>query len=335
MKLSKSTILTFLPHLIFVVSILFIAAFYDPRPKMIIQNDADGFQAFLLVTAVATLTCYYLNMFVLVPNVLTKHGWYIYIMVTGLISLAVLIILNLAGFIQSDIGRPIAPVLFFLLVAFSGSTSIRLNADRVKSNEQRKIDEYESLKSELSLLRSQITPHFMFNVLNTLTSLARKKSNDLEDVIIRISNLMRYMLYNTHEKKITLAKEIDFLNSYLSIQKLRFGDSINVSFKSTISDPNYLVESMLLLPLIENAFKHGAGTVDNPSIIIKLLAKNGTLEFEIRNSFNPDQLTIKEFSGIGNKNVQKRLSHLYKNKHEFSSFTKDDTFTAKLNLILV
>jgi sensor histidine kinase YesM len=142
------------------------------------------------------------------------------------------------------------------------------------------------------------------------------------------------MLYNTREKKITLAKEIEFLNSYLGIQKLRFGNSINVSFQSNISDPSYLVESMLLLPLIENAFKHGVGTVDNPSINIKLLAKNGILEFEIINSFNPDQLTIKEISGIGNKNVQKRLSYLYEDKHEFSFFTKDDTFTAKLNLIL-
>ncbi len=334
MKFSKSNILSFLPHLIFVVSILFIAAFYDPRPKELIQNDAEGFQDFLLVTAIAVLVCYYVNMFVLIPQVLNKKGWFIYLLVIGIVSFAILLILNIAGFIQNDAGRPVAPILFFLLVAFSGSASIRLNADRVKSNEQRKIDEYESLKSELSLLRSQITPHFMFNVLNTLTSLARKKSDDMEDVIIRISNLMRYMLYNTREKKITLAKEIEFLNSYLGIQKLRFGNSIDVSFQSNISDPGYLVESMLLLPLIENAFKHGTGTV-NPSIIIKLLAKKGTLEFEIINSFNPDLLTIKEASGIGNKNVQKRLSFLYKDKHEFISFTKDDTFTTKLNLILV
>ncbi len=276
-------------------------------------------------------------MFVLVPYLLTKKGWGYYL--AAIVS--IFLIIFLVGYVLSDysgyqvekrMGPPIA--LFILIITFSVSTSIRLNNDRIKNKQLQKEKEYESLKSELSLLRSQITPHFMFNVLNTLASLARKKSDDIEDVIIKISTLMRYMLYNKSEKNIDLEHEIEYLNIFIEIQKLRFGEYIKITTSIDVGDSSVFIEPMLFIPLIENAFKHGVGTVARPMIEIQLTLEDGALDFIVKNRFNPEIAPEKETSGIGIHNIKKRLSFLYEDKHELLTFTEGDLFTATLKLIL-
>lgn len=335
MKSLKPHISVIALHVLFVGSLITVSLLFDPRPEFLKQGESPGQQYYLLKVAVLLLICFYFNMFVLVPKLLTHSGWVPYLLVALAISIAIFVLnFVLLDFSAFPARRGAAPpvMLIFLLITFSVSTSIRLNQDRIKQERWQREKENESLKSELSLLRSQITPHFMFNVLNTLTSLARQKSDDLEDVIIRISHLMRYMLYSNSDKRVPLDQEVDFLNSYLEIQKLRF-DALQVKCTLNTADSEIWIEPMLLIPLLENAFKHGVGSVAKPEINIELNVSNEILKFKVVNRFNRDNVKGTEPSGIGLQNVRKRLTYLYADKHELSTSKKDDLFIAELNII--
>jgi sensor histidine kinase YesM len=206
--------------------------------------------------------------------------------------------------------------------------------DRSSFETALKEQENEKLKSELSFLRSQVSPHFMFNVLNSLASLARKKSDKLESAIIQLSQLMRYSLYHT-EKKVSLEQEADYLNNYIELQKLRFGSSINMHFHVDIERKDLMIEPMLLVPFVENAFKHGVGLIHEPVIIILLEATAYRISFTVRNRFNPSGDEMKdESSGIGLQNVRRRLDLLYKDLYTLEIYQTDDNwFITELKII--
>jgi LytS/YehU family sensor histidine kinase len=175
----------------------------------------------------------------------------------------------------------------------------------------------------------------MFNVLNSLVSLARKKSDRLEPVIIQLSHLMRYMLYDSGVKKVTIEKEIQYLRSYIDLQKLRFGEEVTIRFDAEVTDGDLPVEPMLLIPFVENAFKHGVGMIDNPSIEITLSIREHALDFRVKNKFNQGLADAKDpGSGIGIQNVQRRLELLYRDLHQLSITTEESWFIVQLNMIL-
>jgi two-component system, LytTR family, sensor kinase len=205
--------------------------------------------------------------------------------------------------------------------------------DRSDFETGRKEQENEKLKSELSFLRSQVSPHFMFNVLNSLASLARKKSDRVEDAIIQLSQLMRYSLYHT-DKKVTLEQEAEYLNNYIELQKLRFGASVEMHFHVDIVQRDVMIEPMLLVPFVENAFKHGVGLMANPVIIIMLKANGDNIHFAVRNKFNTSPSEIKDASsGIGLQNVKRRLDLLYKDHYTLNIYaTKENWFITELTI---
>jgi two-component system, LytTR family, sensor kinase len=194
----------------------------------------------------------------------------------------------------------------------------------------------ENLKTELSLLRSQVSPHFMFNVLNNMVALARKQSDLLEPSLIKLSSLMRYMLYETGEQKVSLEKETEYLQSYIDLQLQRFGKKLMVNINVLPADKQYDIEPMLLIPFVENAFKHGTGMIDHPQIDISLKALTNILYFTVQNKYDPASQEIKDSaSGIGLANVQRRLELLYSNhKHELTINRDNNTFSISLQIHL-
>jgi sensor histidine kinase YesM len=236
---------------------------------------------------------------------------------------------------------------FFFLFFLAGSTAYAMIKDRARTDRTAREKETENLKTELSLLRSQVSPHFMFNVLNNMVALARKKSDLLEPSLIKLSSLMRYMIYETDEEKVPLEKEIEYLQSYIDLQKQRFGQNVafNVSLKDV--DSRYEIEPMLLIPFVENAIKHGTGFIENAQIDIELTAKNNMLHFMVRNKYNSIPLEITErpsgivtveikdkSSGIGLANVKRRLNLLYSNNHSLLINKDGNWFTVSLQLNL-
>jgi LytS/YehU family sensor histidine kinase len=234
---------------------------------------------------------------------------------------------------------------FFFLFFLAGSTAYRLIKDRIYNERITREKETENLKTELSFLRSQVSPHFMFNIMNNMVALARKKSDLLEPSLIKLSAQLRYMLYETQER-VSLQKEVEYLQSYIDLQKQRFGN--NVSIKSCMEkiDKEYEIEPMLLIPFVENAFKHGAAFVTKvpgsdlvlynvAEINIELTAEKNELRFIVKNRYNanPDE-PKDETSGIGLTNVKRRLDLLYRNRHSLHIEKKDGWFIASLQITL-
>lgn len=282
---------------------------------------------------------FYLNIHVLIPQIFSKKTLLKYVGAILLCFAAVALGSEMINqlFYRMDFGRP-RPFVFtainFLLI-FGLSTALRLTNDRVRFERERKEYENERLKSELSLLRSQVSPHFMFNVLNSLASLARKRSDQLESFIIQLSHLMRYMLYESGEKRVTLEREIEYLKNYIDLQKLRFGNDVTIEFNSQVSRVDLPIEPMLLIPFVENAFKHGIGMISGPTITINLSLDDHQLNFSVRNKFNKVLTETKDLnSGIGIQNVRRRLDLLYKDLHSLSIEEKDFWFVVDLRLIL-
>ena len=224
---------------------------------------------------------------------------------------------------------------FFFLFFLTSSTAYRMIKDRARADRIAREKENENLKTELSLLRSQASPHFMFNVLNNMVALARKKSDLLEPSLLKFSSLMRYMLYEADEDKVSLEKEIDYLQSYIDLQQQRFGKNVQVNVSLQKIDDNYEIEPMLLIPFVENAFKHGTGLIEGAMIKIQLKVENNKLDFTVQNKYDPSSTEIKDkTSGIGLANVKRRLNLLYSDKQRLLITKKDNWFNVSLQLNL-
>ena len=213
------------------------------------------------------------------------------------------------------------------------SSAYRLVLDKIHDDQLQKEKENENLKTELSFLRSQISPHFIFNVLNNTVSLARKKSDLVEPTLVQLSNLLRYMLYESEYDKVPFEKELEYVNSYLELQKLRFGDDTDIVFDCDCDNSIQFIEPMLIIPLIENAFKHGIASIERPEIVIALSEKEKGLNLLVTNKFNKHLSEIKDgTSGIGLKNLQRRLALLYGTSSNLSIREAGDYFIVNLKI---
>ncbi len=300
----------------------------------------DDFLKFYIVTSLVWIAFFYLNSLVLFPKLISKKKYGFYVLVQFFILFFISVIFNLLfNLLVKDSPYNIPnffvyntfPYLFIL----AGSTAYSMILDKIKSDKLMRERENANLKTELLFLRSQVSPHFMFNVLNNMVALARKQSDQLEPSLIKLSSLMRYMLYETDEDKVRLEKETEYLQSYIDLQQQRFGKNVCIKTSLTEIEGNYDIEPMLLIPFVENAFKHGTGLVENARIEIELRAKNDILHFSVRNKYNPlSQEEKDKTSGIGLTNVERRLSLLYGKNHTLLINKNDGWFTISLQLNL-
>ncbi len=283
---------------------------------------------------------FYLNAYLLVPALLSKrHYWRYVLAVIGGYAAVVLLQSILSLYFHRPDQKSFWPhvlFLFFLFLFFlASSMAFRLIGDQIIADQRAKDTENEHLKTELSFLRSQASPHFMFNVLNNMVALARKNSDLLEPSLIKLSSLIRYTVYEANEEKVDLDKEIEYLKSYIDLQQQRFGKNVDFTVDLDQVDDHYQIEPMLLISFVENAIKHGTGFMANPSIDIKLKAEKGRLDFLVKNRYNPDSLEVKDrTSGIGLSNVKRRLDLLYQQQHQLNIVRSEGRFTVSLQLTL-
>jgi two-component system, LytTR family, sensor kinase len=162
--------------------------------------------------------------------------------------------------------------------------------------------------------------------------LARKKSDHLESAIIQLSQLMRYSLYHT-EKKVSLENEAEYISNYIELQRIRFGSKVTLHYHVAIERKDLMIEPMLLIPFVENAFKHGTGMIQNPVINVTLEASTYGIHVNVRNKFNPSEDTKDTSSGIGLQNVKRRLDLLYKDLYALKTYTEENWFVVELKLI--
>lgn len=311
------------------------------------------------------IVLFYFNGYYLFPKIYQKMGWVTYI-ISALATVGILMYISFylqgllmpineyshlnthqlpgrpeggfppEGFPHPPGGHrgffPFPMYLFIIAISFS----YRLMMDQNIQEKKRKEQETETLKTELNFLRSQISPHFMFNVLNTLVAMARKKSDLMEPSLIQLSTLMRYVLHDSNNSRISLSKEVEYLKNYIELQSLRFGDDLNLVLDIVPHTEDYEIEPMLLIPFVENAFKHGLGTGDSGRLYVHLKVEPilSQLQFRVENQIAPVSDSKDECSGIGLKNVTRRLELLYYNKYTLQTMIKDNIFIAELKIQL-
>jgi two-component system, LytTR family, sensor kinase len=189
-------------------------------------------------------------------------------------------------------------------------------------------------ETELKLLKSQIHPHFLFNTLNNLYSLTLEKSEKAPDLIIRLADMLSYIIYDCSAEKVPLSKEIEFIKGFIELQKVRY-DACDISFAVEGDIMNKNIAPMILHTFIDNSFKHGAEKdSDNPWIKISILSSDGLLYFNVVNSKKQVDDRVAKTPGIGISNALKRLELIYQGRHELVIDQSGDKYSVNLKLIL-
>jgi LytS/YehU family sensor histidine kinase len=216
-------------------------------------------------------------------------------------------------------------------------TAIKITVGRLRENNRLYELEKRQLKTELRFLRTQVSPHFFFNTLNNIYSLTLEKSDKAPEVVLKLSELMRYLLYATKKRKQDLKKEVTCVQNYIDLERIRFDGSLKVNFNIEGDLDNCVIAPMLLIPIVENCFKHGANkNIDDTHIRIDLKIVGDFMHFRAVNTI-PQKIDKKKkkikAGGIGLYNIKKRLDLGYKKSdYELSIFEKDNMFNVLLKL---
>ncbi|MBN2167555.1 MAG: sensor histidine kinase [Marinilabiliaceae bacterium] len=200
-----------------------------------------------------------------------------------------------------------------------------------KRNKREMLLVNENLKTEMKFLKSQINPHFLFNVLNNVYSLAVIQSNKTPEMILKLSDMLRFMLYETEDKKIKLGRELDYIVNFIEFQKIKIEGEPRIKLDINYSNRDLMIEPMLLIPFVENSFKHSKiEDIKNSWIHINILTKETAIFFNIENNLLKSNIFKDKIGGIGIENVKKRLLHLYPNKHKLSVKQLNNKFSVSL-----
>ena len=288
----------------------------------------------------------YVNIVLLMPKLFGKKKYLFYFIALAA-TIFLSIILNLITFDWlADIVFPdyyfvshfdFLEIGMFIVIYILITTLLKLSQSWFELQEVNKRItriEKENIKSELNALKAQINPHFLFNSLNVIYSQAIKKSNKTPNAIIQLSDILRYVIYDSTKDKVSIKTEIKLIDDYIELQKFRIDTTSSIKFEHKVQDENCKITPMLLLPLVENSFKHGIkGELDHTFVNIKLEANINNILFEIENNKGIGETVENDGnSGIGIVNIRQRLNLLYPNKHKFE--IEESATIFKVNMIL-
>ncbi len=290
----------------------------------------------------------YFNLYVLMPSLLKKRKFFNYalallvtLMVAGFIWLFMV-----RGFIELGIYHPKTAGHIMKIPYWSTRTwnlgvvvlltgVLKVAKDAYLNQQINQALAREKLENELKFLKAQVNPHFFFNTLNNLYALALVQSKQTAPMLLKLSGLMRYMLYDTADRLVPLKKEVDFMLDYISLEQLRFGNELTLTFNRPNPLPAHEVAPMLFVPLLENAFKYCQGPDNAPCYIdIALNYQQNSLLFSVVNSVGQlgNTTSQPQRSGIGLKNVQRRLELLYPKRHTLTIQHDETSFEVSLQL---
>lgn len=305
------------------------------------------FSAFLLPVTMATT---YTMIYYLIPGFLLKKKYLqfsLYSVYTLILSAFAIILSIFYGLVfllnmnYSEMPPPGRSLLFMMVVVYlvvilvSAFTLLKQNYSSEAENkalENKILEAQLKLKEqELHYLKMQVHPHFLFNTLNTLYGHALQKSEETPDMILKLSNLLDYLLYQVDKPRVSLNSEIEHIKDYIALENMRFRNSLSVELDLPSHTNDINIAPMLLIPFVENSFKHGELIDGKLYIYIALKVNEENLWFTIKNSVKDPEVPLNK-NGIGLKNLQKRLELLYRDNHSFSINRKENLFEARLSL---
>jgi len=289
----------------------------------------------------------YFNLYYLVPNYLSKEkfGTYVFLLVLSTIIITPLKMIamhfKLANYpeMQQQLVQPTSQYAQFLamFVMGGGSSLVKIISDWVRHQRERQLLETQTMQSELRFLKSQINPHFLFNTLNNLYALTLKKSDEAPEIVIKLSEMMRYMLYECNEKRVPLRKEVNYLRNYLDLERLRQGRNISISFDVEGQMTDQQIAPLMFIPFLENSFKHGLNhQITQGFVHILLQVEAQHVHFYIENSKpdTPPSPDKRRSGGIGLVNVRRRLDLLYPGQYELFIEDKPKSYAVNLEIDL-
>lgn len=298
-----------------------------------------------LYFGIINIAVFYINYLLILPTFLNrkKYLW---------CGIAMLILILISAFvkcglayyfydiiIKRDAGKHIMGFWdYFLSVSFVScffiflSTVLKFVSDWFLNEKIKSNLENEKLIAELAFLKSQINPHFLFNSLNNIYSLAYQKAEKTPEAILKLSEIMRYMLYESNEGKVALADEIRYLENYIELQKLRFKDNAYIKFEIIGEVSDQQITPLILISFVENAFKHGTVTDQENPVSILLKIESGKIFFRTTNKKSKQNKD--NTGGIGLKNVRRRLDLIYKDRYKLQIEDENDVYNCELYLNL-
>lgn len=286
----------------------------------------------------------YINLYILIPRflVLKRYGQYAiwvaaliigYVCIQGLYDYYLFKAILAPVKHKPEMGFILYNLMstFFYLVI---TVAFKFSLDWYQQKQQLQKMELEKLHAEVKYLRTQVNPHFLFNILNNLYSLTLKKSDAAPGMVLKLSEMMEYMLYDTDKNFVELDKEIKYLRNYIDLEKLRKGNHVTIEFNVTGNPCELKIAPFIFLPLIENAFKHGISKlINNAYLRAHLIIEHHEIWFKLENN-KLNFLQKDEYSGIGLSNLKQRLLLIYPNRHTLSITDNQYIYKTELHLQL-
>ncbi|MEZ0485865.1 sensor histidine kinase [Fibrella aquatica] len=301
-----------------------------------------------LLTGSVIATCFYYNLHRLTPNLLTTQEVNRFVL-TLVGMLVVVILVKLACFYGIPPGPHYSPrgrrrqfspwpgtVSVSLSFGFAMllSSLIALGRHHSRLRDQQQQMRLGKVSAELAMLKLQVSPHFLFNTLNNIRWLARKKADQTEEVVVKLSQLLRYMLYQAQRDHVPLTQEIEHLRHYIDLQQMRLNDRQTVIFDVEGPVEGLLIEPLLFIPFVENAFKYGLHGQEASHIHIHMQVSESTLLFSVVNPIFATSGASSEDSGIGIANVKQRLALHYPERHTLQYGSENGQFSVRIALLL-
>ncbi|WP_439153250.1 sensor histidine kinase [Winogradskyella sp.] len=333
-------------HILFWCAVLlFFTSVFD------VDNSIDSnlfyFSLFLMPVTIATT---YISIYKLIPDYLIEKRYFLfglYSVYTFIISIfgiclsiffAMAYLSNFKFEEVNTVGRStvfIITCIYLIVIIASAFKLVQLNLKQSKSNAELKskilATQLKLKEQELKYLKMQIHPHFLFNTLNTMYGFALKKAEETPEMILKLSNLLDYLLYQVDKPFVSLQEEINHIEDYVSLEQMRFSDTLQVTINKNMSKETIKIAPMLFIPFVENCFKHGAITNGRLRINISIEVKSNTIHFNIKNSITKDS---NYNDGLGLENIKKRLELLYPNQYNLQISNDESEFKVALQLNL-
>jgi len=275
----------------------------------------------------------YLNAFIYLPRYFKERKYTLYTFII-LVTMAVLTFIRmqfLHGVFDHPVGPPFLFTAGFPLVGFFFISSAGWFIVDWFQSRGREVELVNNqLDAELKFLKLQLNPHFLFNTLNNIYSLAYFNDKQTPQAIMKLSDMMRHMIYDSQDKFISLSKEVDFIENFIELQKIKVDHAPDIRFTKSGVSENHSIAPLLFLAFLENSFKHGSQS----PIDIDLKVEKNVLHFQMSNQVSKNPVTQTEKSGVGLMNVRKRLELIYPNKHELIMHVSEGKFIVQLNVTL-
>ena len=326
--------------------------FYLGVPLLLFSGNSNNFYNFLFIWAFNTLVSiilFYTIYLILIPRFLeTKQMLHFWLFFALIFTIYPIFRIYLGNAIETATGKALhlnsAQAKFwnqyvsyaihnFIIggLSFTG----KFTFDWFKNQQIQAELKNQNIKSELALLKSQINPHFLFNTLNNIHTLVYKKSANADQAILKLSDLMRYVLYESNGPLVCIKKELNYIKNYIELEKLRMQKPEQVRVEIQETDEEEKISPMLLIPFIENAFKHSNKNNEKNYIYLSIKIENHVLRMNVENYYEKNNKSTEEIGGIGLKNAKRRLDLIYPNQYKLNTEQTESEYKVEFTLNLI